>query len=67
MDSVFLSRLQFAITIGVHFIFVTLSLGMVWLLCAVETLAWRTKDPEWEKACRFFGKIFVTTFAFGAW
>jgi cytochrome d ubiquinol oxidase subunit I len=65
MDSVFLSRLQFAITIGIHFIFVTLSLGMVWLLFAVETLAWRTKAPAWEKAGRFFGKIFVTTFAFG--
>ena len=65
MDSVFLSRLQFAITIGIHFIFVTLSLGMVWLLFAVETFAWRTKDPAWEKAGRFFGRIFVTTFAFG--
>lgn len=65
MDTVLLSRLQFAITIGVHFIFVTLSLGMVWLLFAVETLSWRTKDPAWEKAGRFFGRIFVTTFAFG--
>jgi cytochrome d ubiquinol oxidase subunit I len=65
MDTVLLSRLQFAITIGVHFIFVTLSLGMIWLLFAVETLAWRTKDTAWEKAGRFFGRIFVTTFAFG--
>jgi cytochrome d ubiquinol oxidase subunit I len=66
MDAVFLSRLQFAITIGVHFIFVTLSLGMVWLLFVVETLAWRKKDPDWEKAGRFFGGIFVITFVFGA-
>lgn len=65
MDADFLSRMQFAITVGIHFIFVTLSLGMVWLLCTVETLAWRTKDPAWEKAGRFFGKLFVTTFAFG--
>ena len=65
MDLVFLSRLQFAITIGIHFIFVTLSLGMVWLLFAVETLAWRTKEPTWEKAGRFFGRIFIATFVFG--
>jgi cytochrome d ubiquinol oxidase subunit I len=65
MNALFLSRLQFAITIAVHFIFVTLSLGMVWLLFIVETLAWRKKDPNWEKAGRFFGKIFVTTFVFG--
>ena len=38
---------------------------MVWLLLIVETLAWRKKDPDWEKAGRFFGRIFVTTFAFG--
>jgi cytochrome d ubiquinol oxidase subunit I len=66
MDSVFLSRLQFAVTIGVHFLFVTISLGIVWLLFAVETMAWRTKNQEWEKAGRFFGRIFVITFIFGA-
>jgi cytochrome d ubiquinol oxidase subunit I len=65
-DSVFLSRLQFAVTIGVHFVFVTLSLGIVWLLLAVETMAWRTKNSEWEKAAGFFGRIFVITFVFGA-
>jgi cytochrome d ubiquinol oxidase subunit I len=65
MDTVLFSRPQFAITIGVHFIFVILSLGMVWLLLAVETLAWITKDSAWEKADRFFGRNFVTTFTFG--
>lgn len=65
-DAVLLSRWQFAITICVHFLFVTVSLGMVWLLLAVETMAWRTKDAVWEKAGRFFGRIFVTTFIFGA-
>ena len=60
-----LSRLQFAITIGIHFICVSLSIGMLWLLLAVETLAWITKNSAWEKAGRFFGHIFVTTFAFG--
>jgi len=65
MDTLFLSRIQFALTIGVHFIFVTLSLGMIWLLLAVETVAWRTGDAVWENGGRFFGKIFVITFVFG--
>jgi cytochrome bd ubiquinol oxidase subunit I len=65
-DAVLLSRWQFAVTICVHFLFVTLSLGIIWLLFAVETIAWRTKDRVWEKAGRFFGRIFVITFVFGA-
>ena len=64
-DVVWLSRLQFAITIGFHFAFVVLSLGMVWLLLIIETMAWRTKDPIWNRAGKFFGKILGITFVFG--
>lgn len=64
-DVVWLSRLQFGITIGFHFIFVTVSLGMVWLLFAIETMAWRTRREEWTRAAKFFGRMFVMTFVFG--
>jgi len=64
-DPVWLSRLQFGITIGFHFVFVTISLGMAWLLLAMESMAWRTGQPEWNRAARFFGRIFIVTFAFG--
>jgi cytochrome d ubiquinol oxidase subunit I len=64
-DAVWLSRLQFGFTIGFHFIFVTVSLGMVWLLFTMETLAWRTKREVWTRAARFFGRMFIMTFVFG--
>jgi cytochrome bd ubiquinol oxidase subunit I len=64
-DAVWLSRLQFAITIGFHFMFVTVSLGMVWLLFVTETMAWWTRREEWTRAAVFFGRMFITTFVFG--
>jgi len=64
-DVVWLSRLQFGITIGFHFIFVTVSLGIVWLLFAMETMAWRTAQKAWSRAAVFFGRMFIMTFVFG--
>lgn len=64
-DVVWLSRLQFGLTIGFHFFFVTVSLGIVWLLFAMETMAWRTRQEVWGRAAAFFGRIFVITFVFG--
>ena len=36
LDALFLSRLQFALTIGFHFLFPPLSIGLAWLLVIVE-------------------------------
>jgi len=65
MDAVFLARLQFAITIGFHFLFPPLSIGLAWLLVYVERKAWKTGDPDWERAGRFFARILGLTFAVG--
>ena len=43
MDVVMLSRLQFAVTVFFHFIFVPLTLGLVVLLAIMETLYVRTE------------------------
>jgi cytochrome d ubiquinol oxidase subunit I len=65
MDAVFLARLQFALTVGFHFIFPSISLGLAWLLVVVEWFAWRTKDAIWVSAGKFFGGLFALTFALG--
>ena len=65
-DLSFISRWQFAITIGVHFIFVSISLGMVWLLFTAETLALKKPDPHWPRLAKFFARLFILTFSFGA-
>lgn len=65
MDVEMLSRLQFAITAGFHFLFPPISIGLAWLLVIIETMAWRTGDEAWETAGRYFAKVFALTFAVG--
>jgi cytochrome d ubiquinol oxidase subunit I len=64
-DPVFLSRIQFAVTIGFHFLFPPISTGLAWLLVYVEFKAWRTGDPTWEAVGRLFGKLLALTFTVG--
>ncbi len=65
MDVVLLSRIQFAMTVGFHFIFPPISIGLAWLLVIVEALGWKKKDEIYEKIGKFFGKILALTFAVG--
>jgi len=64
-DALFLSRIQFAITIGFHFLFPPISIGLAWLLVAIEWKGWRSGDGAWITMGKFFGKIFALTFAVG--
>jgi len=57
LDPLFLSRLQFALTIGFHFLFPPLTIGLAWLLVLVEWLGWRRSDEDYVRAGGFFGKI----------
>jgi cytochrome d ubiquinol oxidase subunit I len=63
LDPVFLARLQFALTIGFHFIFPPITIGLAWLLVVSEWLG--RKDETWERVGRFFGKLLAITFAVG--
>ena len=65
MDPVLLARIQFAVTIGFHFIFPPVSIGLAWLLVIFEGKAWRTGDDGWERLGRFFGRLLALTFAMG--
>jgi len=65
MDAVLLARLQFALTIGFHFIFPPITIGLAWLLVVVEWLGWRRSDEAYQRAGRFFAKLFALTFAVG--
>lgn len=60
-----LSRLQFAVTTYFHFLFVPLTLGLSFLVAILETAYVRTKDEDWRKATKFFGKLFLINFAVG--
>lgn len=65
MDAVDLARLQFAVTICFHFIFPPITIGLGWLLCVSEWLAWRREDAGWAQVSRIFGRLFGLTFAIG--
>jgi len=60
-----LSRLQFAATALYHFLFVPLTLGMVWLLVIMETVYVMTGKVIWKDMTRYWGKLFGINFALG--
>ncbi|MGJ5140856.1 cytochrome ubiquinol oxidase subunit I [Bradyrhizobium oligotrophicum] len=60
-----LSRLQFAATAMYHFLFVPLTLGMVWLLVIMEAVYVMTGAVVWKDMTRFWGKLFGINFALG--
>jgi len=65
MDPVLLSRLQFAFTVGFHFIFPPITIGLAWLLVILEFKGWRRNDNDYLRLGKFFGKILGLTFAVG--
>jgi cytochrome d ubiquinol oxidase subunit I len=65
MDVLILSRLQFAMTAGFHFIFVSLTLGLSVLVAWMETCYVRTGDEIYLKMTKFWGKLFLINFAVG--
>ncbi|MFQ6674366.1 MAG: cytochrome ubiquinol oxidase subunit I, partial [Fidelibacterota bacterium] len=65
MDVLFLSRLQFAVTVGFHYVFPPLSIGLGLILVIMEGMYIRTKDPLYHQITRFWVRIFGLIFALG--
>lgn len=65
MDTLMLSRLQFAAATFFHFLFVPLTLGLSILIAIMETRFVKTGDEEYRKMAKFWGKIFLINFAVG--
>lgn len=64
-DVVFLSRLQFALTVAYHFLFVPMSIGLGLIMAIAQTRAYRSKDPKDAAGAQFWVKIFTATFVVG--
>lgn len=64
-DIVDLSRFQFAMTAMYHFIFVPLTLGLVWILAIMESLYVMTNKQIYKDMTKFWGKLFAINFAIG--
>ncbi len=65
VELLLLSRLQFALTVAFHFLFVPLTLGLALLVAGMETVYYKNKDETWRKMADFWGRIFKINFAIG--
>lgn len=65
MDVLALSRLQFAITVGFHYIFPPLNIGLGLLLVIMEGAYLKTRNPLYHQMARFWTRIFGLLFALG--
>jgi cytochrome d ubiquinol oxidase subunit I len=65
METLMLSRLQFAAATFFHFIFVPLTLGLSILVAIMETRYVRSGDEMYKKMAKFWGKLFLINFALG--
>ena len=64
-DPAFWSRFQFGFTLIYHYLFPQLTMGLAWFLVYWKWRALRTGDDEYNKAVRFWAKIFGLNFAVG--
>jgi len=65
MDALFLSRLQFAITPFIHFLFVPLTIGLAFMIAVMETFYVRTGEKIYRQMARFWGRLFLINFTAG--
>ncbi len=73
MDTLILSRLQFAANMSFHILFPTITIAMCWLLLFFRIRVMATQQAgqdtalssTWEEAYYFWTKVFALTFALG--
>jgi cytochrome d ubiquinol oxidase subunit I len=65
MDALVLSRIQFAFTIGYHFIFVPISIGLAMMVVLAERRYYKSGIPAHLAASKFWIKLFTANFAIG--
>jgi cytochrome bd ubiquinol oxidase subunit I len=64
-DALTVHRLHFGFTITYHYIFPQLTMGLSLLLLVLKTVALRTGDERYNRAVRFWARIFAINFAMG--
>lgn len=65
LETLMLSRIQFAANISFHILFPTISIALCWFLFYFKVRYNRSGDEVWMRAYRFWVKVFALTFALG--
>ena len=66
LDTLLLSRIQFAANISFHILFPTITIALGWVLLYFKLRFNRTGEQRWMEAYGFWVKIFALSFAMGA-
>ena len=64
-DAVFLARMQFAFTIGVHIVFPVFTIGLASYLAVINGLHLITGKPVYDNLFNYWKKIFAINFGMG--
>lgn len=65
METLLLSRIQFAANISFHILFPTITIALGWILLFFKIRYNQTGQDRWMEAYRFWVKIFALSFAMG--
>jgi cytochrome bd ubiquinol oxidase subunit I len=60
-----LARWQFATTTIYHFFFVPVTIGLAFLVAILQTVWYRTDNPDYKRMTRFFGTLLLINVAVG--
>lgn len=64
-EALLIDRLQFAFTVAFHYLFPQLTMGLALLIVVLKALALKKKDEFYNRAARFWAKIFALNFFVG--
>jgi cytochrome d ubiquinol oxidase subunit I len=64
-DALTVHRIHFAFTISYHYIFPQLTMGLALLIFILKTIALRRGDEHYNRAARFWARIFGINFVMG--
>lgn len=65
MDTLILSRLQFAFTMGYHILWPAFTIGLAWFIVFLGAAWLRTRNPVWQQLQRFWIRVFSLAFGMG--
>jgi cytochrome bd ubiquinol oxidase subunit I len=64
-DALLMHRIHFAFTITFHYLFPQLTMGLAPLIVILKSLYLRTDNPLYNRAARFWAKVFGVNFVLG--
>lgn len=65
LDPLLISRIQFAFVVSFHAIFPVFTIGLASYIALLESLHFKTNNPQWAQLSRFWTKVFAVTFGMG--